>query len=199
LLTEGEALEPVLRGAPRDAFDLPTVCTEWSVRDVLAHCSAALKRVATGDLHNFTPEENQTDVDERKPWPIERLVDELVGGYVGAASVIDGADGRLDGVAVGEWIHGGDVREALKEPDAYVSAGVELAVELLVERARRLPPVAVRLPDRELTLGAGEVPADTVRLETDLETLVRLLSGRRPDPDRYRLVGAGPDELVLFR
>jgi len=43
VLVEAAALEPVLRRAPTAVFSLPTVCDGWSVRDVLAHCSAALQ------------------------------------------------------------------------------------------------------------------------------------------------------------
>jgi hypothetical protein len=36
---------PILRRAPELEFGRPTACPGWSVRDVLAHCSAVL---ATG-------------------------------------------------------------------------------------------------------------------------------------------------------
>ena len=55
LRTEADALLPILRRTPAAAFDRPTVCTGWSVRDVLAHCAAALVRLAEGRLHQFTP------------------------------------------------------------------------------------------------------------------------------------------------
>jgi uncharacterized protein (TIGR03083 family) len=198
LMIESKALPPILRRASAEAFGRPTVCTEWSVRDVVAHCSAALNRVASGDVHGFSPEENQADVDERRSWPLKRLIDELVRGYALAARVVDAAGGRLDGVALGEWVHGGDVREPLGEPDPYTSAGSDLALELLVARSRRLPLVAVHLPDQTLALGSMDLPHGPARLDTDFETLVRLLSGRRPDPDRYVLDGVDPAALVLF-
>ena len=53
---------------------------------------------------------------------------------VAAATAIDAAGGLLDGVGIGEWMHGGDVREALGAPQAYSSEGSELALELLIER-----------------------------------------------------------------
>ena len=199
LMIEARALPPILRQAPTAAFDRPTVCTGWSVRDVLAHCSAALHHVAGGTMHGFSPEENQADVDERRPWPLGRLLDELLAGYTAAAPVVDAAGGRLDGVALGEWVHGGDVREPLGETDAYVSAGSELALELLIARSRRLPLVAVHLPEQAFTIGSIDQPGGRARLETDLETLVRLLSGRRPDPDRYVLEGLEAEVLVLFQ
>jgi uncharacterized protein (TIGR03083 family) len=46
LLAERDALLPILRRTPADAFDRPTVCAGWTVRDVLAHCGAALQRLA---------------------------------------------------------------------------------------------------------------------------------------------------------
>jgi hypothetical protein len=74
------------------------------------------------------------------------------------------------------------------------------ALVLLVERSRRLavPPTRVELPDRELRLGAAD--ADWVaELTTDVATLIRLCSGRHPDPARFRLDGAGPEQYHLFR
>jgi hypothetical protein len=44
LLTERAALLPILRRTPADAFDRPTVCAGWTVRDVLARCGSALSR-----------------------------------------------------------------------------------------------------------------------------------------------------------
>jgi uncharacterized protein (TIGR03083 family) len=201
LRTEADALLPILRRTPAAAFDRPTVCTGWSVRDVLGHCAAALVRLAEGRLHQFTPEQNEADVAERRPWPLEDVLDELARGYSAAAPALTAASGRGDGIALGEWVHGGDVREALGEPLPYASDGIEDALVLLVERsqARAVPPTRVSLPDRQLLLGVaadpGRLPADLV---TDPATLVRLCSGRHPDPARYTLRGADPDRYRLF-
>jgi uncharacterized protein (TIGR03083 family) len=119
LLTERDALLPILRRTPADAFLRPTVCTGWTVRDVLAHCGAALTRLAEGRLHKFTPELNELDVAERRSWPLDRVMVELEQGYTAAAPALTAGEGKLDGVVLGEWIHGGDVREALGEPGAY--------------------------------------------------------------------------------
>jgi uncharacterized protein (TIGR03083 family) len=201
LLAERDALLPVLRRSPADAFDRPTVCTGWSVRDVLAHCGSALTRVADGTLHDFSPEANEADVAERRPWPLEAVVAELERGYAAAAPVSAAAGGRLDGIALGEWVHGGDVREPLGAPRPYESEGVEDALVLLVERSRRraVPPTRVRLPDRELRLGVAEDAGTPAELVTDVPTLMRLCSGRHPDPARFRLAGADPSRYLLFR
>ncbi|HEY6795958.1 MAG TPA: hypothetical protein VI248_14880 [Kineosporiaceae bacterium] len=116
---------------------------------------------------------------------------------------MDAAGGRLDGLALGEWVHGGDVRDALARPDAWSSAGVDDALVLLAERsvARDVPVTRVRLTApagrRELRLGPvnGEPAA---WLETDPATLIRMCAGRSPDPGRYRLEGATTSDLLMF-
>jgi uncharacterized protein (TIGR03083 family) len=201
LLTERAALLPILRRTPVAAFDRPTVCTGWTVRDVLAHCGCALIRAAEGRLHQFTPELNEIDVDERRCWPLAQVLAELEQGYGSAAAAVTAAQGKLDGLALGEWVHGGDVREALGEPGPYESEGVEDAVLLLVDRSRRrdVPPTLVRLPDREIRLGAeGEPGTPPAELDTDVPTLIRLSTGRRPDPTRFRLTGADPAQYLVF-
>lgn len=192
LLVEAAALERVLRRAPAAAFALPTGCDGWSVRDVLAHCSTILGRVvASGDK----PAADAPEL--RRSWPLEKLLEELFSGYPAAASAVAASEGRLDGVALELWVHGGDVREALSEPDAFTSIGVEVALDLLVARSSALPAVVADLPDRMLHLGhaSGGTPA---RVVTDVETLVRLLTGRRPDRARYHLEGIDAEALNLF-
>ncbi len=198
LLLEADALCAILDRTPAAAFDRPTVCAGWSVRDVLAHCGAALTAAASGDLHRFTPEDNQRDVDERKGWPVADVISELKDGYRAAAVAVDAAGGPLDGIALGEWVHGGDVREALGEEGAYASAGIDIALDLLFDRSARAekPPLAVHLGGKIRHFGAAGEPAGELR--TDIETFVRLCGGRRPDPGRYRLTGAAPADLVLF-
>lgn len=197
LLIESAALRAVLASTPREYLDRPTVCTGWSVRDVLAHCGAALTATAAGTTHSFSPADNERDVVERRSWPLDAVLAELYAGYSGAAVAIDVAAGALDGVGLGEWVHGGDVREALGSDDAYTSPGIELALPLLLERSalRRAPHVEVVIGDATHRFGVG---GRIGALATDLETFVRLCGNRRPDPGRYRIDGATPQDLVLF-
>jgi uncharacterized protein (TIGR03083 family) len=191
LLVEAAALERVLRRAPAAAFALPTGRDGWSVRDVLAHCSTILGQVTSGDPP-------ASGVELRRSWPLEKLLEELFSGYPAAAAVVAAAEGRLDGVALELWVHGGDVREALSEPDAFTSIGVEVALDLLVARSSSLPAVVADLPDRMLHLGRA-TSGKPARVVTDVETLVRLLTGRRPDRTRYHLEGVEAEALNLFR
>jgi uncharacterized protein (TIGR03083 family) len=200
LRAEHDALLPILRRTPEASFGKPTACPGWSVRDVLAHCSSALTRTTTGDLHAFTPEENEMDVAARRSWPLSDVLSELAAGYLGADEPIANAGGRLDGIALGEWIHGGDVRDALGEPFAYASEGYNDACALLAERTyrRAIPLVEVFIGDRRLVLGAAMPDRPPASLHTDRSTLMRLVSGRPALPANFELTGATAAELVVF-
>jgi hypothetical protein len=167
--------------------------------------------VVADDLHEFSAAEDEADVVERRKWPVSEVLEELFLGYTAAAIVIDRVGGSLDGVGLGEWMHGGDVREAIGAPHPYTSEGAGLALDLLLERSagRHRPhgltsrravadkPVLDILVDGEAHRfgGAG---AAVGSLTTDLEMFVRLCGGRRPDPERYDLTGAAASDLVLF-
>jgi uncharacterized protein (TIGR03083 family) len=106
LLLEADALPIVLGRAGPDDHDLPTACPGWSVRDVLAHCGAALGGFVRGTAGSFTPEDNQREVDERASWPIEQVLDELFESYAAAADLIDELGGcrrRVGARRVGPW------------------------------------------------------------------------------------------------
>lgn len=194
---EAAALPPLLRGAPEAAFDSPTVLPGWSVRDIIAHCGAALGRLVNDELGRFTPEENEGDVEARRSWPLDQLLDDLFSRYPAAVARIDELDGAADAIGLGEWIHGGDIRDAIGAPDAYVSDGIEIALSLIGERAgeRGIPPTVVDLGDQRLGLGMGPPVG---RLRCDIETFVRLIAGRDADPARYDLTGLEPTNLLLF-
>jgi uncharacterized protein (TIGR03083 family) len=200
LAAERDTLLPILRVTPEAAFTRPTVCPGWSVRDVLAHCGAALTRVATDDLHAFTPELNEIDVDERRQWPLSEVLAELERGYEQAGPKIAAAGGRLDAIALGEWLHGGDVRTALNQPLAYESAGFEDACALLADWTRRqsVPLIEVSVPDQSLLLGIEVPDRPIARLAATKAALMRLFAGRPVEPDAYQLTGASPGELIVF-
>ncbi|MFJ3696426.1 maleylpyruvate isomerase family mycothiol-dependent enzyme [Streptomyces sp. NPDC090052] len=206
LLTERDALMPLLRSAPEELFAFRTACPGWTVREVVAHCAAALVRIVEGRLEEgvFSPGSNAADVAERACWPLRRVLDELERGLSEAGPVIAlHEDGLLDTVAFGEWVHAGDVRDAWGAAGAYAVAGEasELVLLSVASRKRGTPLVHAVLDDgnRTMALGNkidGRPPA---RLVADVPTLIRLYSGRPLVGTQYELEGADERELVIYR
>ena len=187
----------MLEATPAASFDLPTVCPGWTVRDVIAHCGAALGQLVRGELGGFTPDENERDVAGRRGWPLDRVIDELLTGYVEAAARIDQIGGAADGLGLGEWVHGGDIRDPIGASDPYASAGVELVLPLIGERSklREANRVDVVVGGESIDFGVG---SPLGRLRCDAPTFVRIVAGRGPDPERFDLTGVDPSSLLLF-
>ncbi|WP_399886259.1 maleylpyruvate isomerase family mycothiol-dependent enzyme [Streptomyces sp. BBFR51] len=209
LTIERDELVPLLRSRPDADFALPVAaCPGWTVRDVLAHGSSALTRVVENRLDKgaFSPESNDRDIAERADWTNGRVVDELERGMTEAGPVIGRAGGALDLIALGEWVHAGDVRVALGEPGAYAGRGLPEALALLGTLTRDLGHVSLHADlddlDEPLKLGAvsGERPPG--RFIGDAATLVRLYAGRPLDGANgttgYELAGVEAAELNLF-
>ncbi|MGW2033639.1 maleylpyruvate isomerase family mycothiol-dependent enzyme [Streptomyces argyrophylli] len=205
LATERDALVPLLRSRPDADFALPSAgCPGWSVRDVLAHCSAVLTRVVENRLEAgvFSPESNERDIAERAGWTNARVVDELERGMTEAGPVIAGSDGSLDMIALGEWVHAGDVREVLGAPGAYAGAGLPHALTLLARLTRHKEHVPLHADlddlDEPLRLGAVAAGGPPARYIGDAATLVRLYAGRPLNGAPYELAGAREEELNIF-
>ncbi|SEC83081.1 maleylpyruvate isomerase family mycothiol-dependent enzyme [Streptomyces sp. TLI_105] len=208
LRTERDLLMPILRRTPEEAYELRTACPGWTARQVLAHCGAALVRIVEDRLEEgvFLPEANACDVAEREDWPVGRVLDELERGLTEAGPVIAGReDGRLDAVALGEWIHAGDVREAFGEPGAYCGAALDLALPLLsvTSRRRETPRLIGELTGRDddgpVSLGNEIEGRPAARFRGDAATLIRIYSGRPLVRTRYALTGATEQELLIYR
>ncbi|MFC7306384.1 maleylpyruvate isomerase family mycothiol-dependent enzyme [Streptomyces monticola] len=206
LRTERDALIPLLRSRPDRDFEVYTCCPGWTVRHVLAHCGAALIRVIEGRFEKdvFSPEANDRDIAERAAWSNQQIVDELERGMAEAGPAIAGFGGELDGVALGEWIHAGDVREAWGLEGAYAGAGLPHALALMgpVSRSRHFDGVPLHADldglDEPLTLGSPSGDHPPARYIGDAPTLLRLCSGRPVIGARYELAGVGERELNLF-
>ena len=206
LATERDALIPLLRSRPDADFALATLaCPGWTVRDVLAHCSAALTRVVERRFEEgvFSPEANDRDIAERADWTNARVVDELERGMTEAGAAISRAGGALDAVALGEWVHAGDVRDAFGVPGAYGGERLSSALTLLtlVTRQKNHRPLHADLDDLDDPLRLGDLSGELTpaRYIGDAPTLVRLYSGRPvPAGTRYELAGAEPAELNIF-
>ncbi|MFD4480102.1 maleylpyruvate isomerase family mycothiol-dependent enzyme [Streptomyces sp. NPDC058471] len=205
LLTERDLLIPLLRDADDSAFGVRTCCPGWTVRHVLAHCGSALMRVVESRFEEgvYSPEANDRDIAERADWSNSRVVDELERGMTEAGPFITKAKGRLDGVALGEWVHAGDVREAWGLPGAYGGAGLGDALVLLGEYSGRVSGAPALHADVEgldepLVLGTSDGSRPPGRYIGDAATLIRLYTGRPLAGTRYELAGAREAELPIF-
>jgi uncharacterized protein (TIGR03083 family) len=205
LILERDALIPLLRSRPDADFALPTpACPGWSVRDVLAHCSSALIRVVESRFEKgvFSPESNDRDIAERADWTNAQVLDELERGMTEAGPVIAKAGGVLDRIALGEWVHAGDVRDVLGEPGAYGGAGLADALALLarVTREKGHVPLHADLDDVDEPLLLGGVSGERTpaRFIGEAATLVRLYSGRPVKGADFELVGVEAGELNIF-
>ncbi|MGW1224139.1 maleylpyruvate isomerase family mycothiol-dependent enzyme [Streptomyces sp. NPDC001478] len=204
LRTERDLLVPLLRSAPAADFELRTACPGWTVRDLLAHCGSALNRVVESRFGPdvFSPECNERDIAERADWTREQVIDELEHGMTEAGAAIAAAGGVLDAVALGEWIHAGDVRAAWGLPGAYEGPGLPYALRLIGPRARQVkavPYVAELIGSgEELSVGAAREDREAGRYRGDGATLVRLVSGRPLVGTRYALEGVREAEMNLF-
>ncbi|MDX3750868.1 maleylpyruvate isomerase family mycothiol-dependent enzyme [Streptomyces sp. AK08-02] len=208
LTVERDTLIPLLRARPEADFGILTAgCPEWTVREVLAHCSAALSRVVEGRFEKgvFSPEANDRDIAERGDWTNARILDELEKGMSGAGGVIAGGGGALDGLALGEWVHAGDVREALGEPGAYAGPGLPYALALLsrLSREHGLVPLHADVDELDEPLRLGDVSGARTpgRFIGSGAALVRLYAGRSvagASVGAFELAGVEEGELNMF-
>ncbi len=107
--------------------------------------------------------------------------------------------GCWDGVALGEWVHAGDVREAFGSR-AYCGEMLPYALTLLARVSREQHvPVHADLDDLDepLRLGvAGDRPP--ARYIGDAPTLIRLYAGRPVSGTGYELALVAERDLNIF-
>ncbi|MER6355064.1 hypothetical protein ABT186_25425 [Streptomyces sp. NPDC001634] len=150
---------------------------------------------------------------ERAGWTNAQVVDELERGMTEAGPVIARAGGVLDMIALGEWVHAGDVRETFREPGAYAGQGLPDALTLLVRVTREKSHLPLHADlddggtshaleavgeDEPLRLGDTSAPRTPARYIGEAATLVRLYAGRPVPGTGYEPAGAEAGELNIF-
>ncbi|SDL17097.1 maleylpyruvate isomerase family mycothiol-dependent enzyme [Streptomyces indicus] len=200
---ERDVLIPLLRGLKDEDFRRATCCPGWTVRHVAAHCGSALMRLIESrfDEDVFSPACNERDIAERASWSDQKVVDELERAMSDAGPVIAASGGLFDAVALGEWIHSGDIKEAVGAKGAYGGEGVPAALAIAAHYARQksAPPVHADLDelDEPVLLGV-EGSGPPARFIGSAPVFVRLLAGRPVTGARYELAGTTEAELNLF-
>ena len=174
-----------MRARPDADFALPVAaCPGWTVRDVLAHCSAALTRVVENRFEEgvFSPESNDRDIADRADWSDAQVVDELERGHDRGRAGDRPGRRALDGIALGEWVHAGDVRRPSGSRGRTPGPGCPDALALLARltRERRHVPLHADLDDVDEPLRLGEATGSGPRAGSSgtAATLVRLYAGR---------------------
>lgn len=203
LREERERAIAYLRGIAPEAWERPSLCQGWRVRDVAAHLAGNVADVLAQRLEGVGSEEyNRRQVDERAARSPQEILDEweekgpqVEQFLAGLGQEVWEAELPQIGATVGSgtqrlledlWVHAHDMRLALgEEPTrgAGLTATLEVIAAELAARCRRLAPGVAGV---EIAAGdfaeSVEVAGDgaTVRVEGDPATLALVGTGRIP-------------------
>ncbi len=201
LRAERESLTAYLESLPEAAWDKQSQCTDWTVKELMAHTIGIASDVANRRLDGVgSPEANQRQVDERA----ERTARELLDEWASEGKLLEDGIRVLeddfwnapysDNFTVGQalqrmvediWVHGQDIRIPLGDSTtsgpALIST-LEVASRDLENRLPRLAPDIGRV-----TIQAGKfsssVPgagSEDVTISGDPITLGLVSTGRIP-------------------
>ena len=194
---ERTRLVSYLEALPETAWDKPTLCEGWSVRDMVAHLIGNAADIVAQRLEGAgSPEYNQRQIDERAGRSPAELLAEWAEAGPAFEAGIEALDDNvwktpyLEFGTVGEalqrlvediWVHGQDIRIPLgDEPTAGpgVDATLDCIARELPKRCGRLAPgvASVRINTggevREVTVGS-----DGVDLELKGDAIAIALAG----------------------
>ena len=215
---EYAALLTLLRDLASEDWEHPTDCTGWSVRDVVAHTIGALDEAAhplTLVRHVLNARRrhghlalldgiNAEQVNERRDWPVGRLIDELarlipagIRGRRRMPNVVRRITPSTAPLPAGAplsylfdviytrdvWMHRLDIARAVGCQFETTFAGREVVQQVVRDLARHWdgPPLILHLtgPHGGAWALGTEAPITTVR--ADAVEYCRLLSGRSAD------------------
>ena len=156
---------------------LAPAAPEWRVRDVLAHLSGITADVNVGNLDGVATDAwTARQVDTRRDWTIDRLLDE----WDAEGAKVEAVMPTLPDAAMGQMMadaatHEHDMRGALDRPGARESDAIAIGFDWGVR-----------------TLAVNADPADaTISLETDAGTATVGTGARR--------IGVRADRFDVFR
>ena len=207
LRAERESLTAYLESLPEAAWDKQSLCSDWTIKQLMAHTIGIASDVANRRLEGVgSPEANQRQVDEREQRTPRELLDEWAAeGKLLEDGIVDLDDEfwnapYTDNFTVGQalqrmvediWVHGQDIRIPLGDD---TTSGPALISTLEVgsrDLENRLPRLA---PDvRTVTIQAGAFSSSVpgpgtkdVTVSGDPITLGLVSTGRIPLADAVK-------------
>ncbi|WP_372411121.1 maleylpyruvate isomerase family mycothiol-dependent enzyme [Streptomyces luteireticuli] len=200
IAAERRELADLLDGLPADAWDAPSLCAGWRVREVAAHMSLgfrySLPRVALelvrarGGLHRMTDRCARSDAAAMAPAELAAaLRDNARHPWQPPGQGIEGALGH-------DVVHGLDITVALGLDRRVPEDRLLVLLQRVTPRSLRffgaaLDGVALRADDLDWSYGTG------APLHGTAQDLLLLTFGRRLPPGRVR--GEHEDRFVLTR
>jgi uncharacterized protein (TIGR03083 family) len=176
----------LVRGCDAAVLDsTPPATPEWRVRDVLAHLSGVCADIVNGNLDGVTTDPwTAAQVDARRDWPVDQLLDEWEEQGTKVEGVIRGVPDLPDWntFLFDSATHEQDLRGALGAPGARDTEPIASLVANMVEgigqrlRADGAGSIRFELGGELVVAGDGE-PVTTVTT-TGFE-LFRAATGRR--------------------
>ncbi len=160
---EREALASDLGSLQETQWSTPSLCTQWSVRDVLAHMTATAKMSPpaffvklAGSGFNFGELQGKNIAAETGASPADTLA-----GFEAVVTSTGHPPGPLDTMLGETLVHSEDIRRALGIKHAYPTEAVVQAAEffkgsnLLIGTKRRITGLTLRATDTEWSTGTG--------------------------------------------
>ena len=156
---------------------------EWRTRDLVAHLSGITADINAGNLDGVATDAwTARQVDTRRDWSIEKLLDE----WEAEASKVEAIMSTLPEVAVGQMTmdantHEHDIRGALERPGGRdsdaMAVGYEWAVPMLAGPVDDADTTLRLVTEAETqTVGSGE---RTIEVRASRFDLARAMTGRR--------------------
>jgi uncharacterized protein (TIGR03083 family) len=183
---------------------LAPAAPEWRVRDLVAHLSGIAADINAGNLDGVATDAwTARQVDARRDWTIDRLLDE----WDTEAKKVEAVMSSMPEVAMGQMTldaatHEHDIRGALERPGARdsdaITVGFDWGVQALamtVEPADVTLGLETEAGTESIGTGAREIRVRAPRFE-----LLRAMTGRR-SLDQIRAFdwdGEAAPELLLF-
>jgi uncharacterized protein (TIGR03083 family) len=182
---ERKALAADLRGLSAEDWDKPSLCADWTVRDVLAHMTSAAKLTPPaffgkmiGSGFSFDKVQEQGVAAQRGATPADTLAN-----FEAVQTSVKHPPGPTQ-TWLGEMIvHGEDIRRALGIEHKYPTDAVVTVADfykgsnLLIGSKRRISGFTLRATDADWTTGTGP------EVSGPILSLVMAMTGRKAADD----------------